>query len=518
MQSWRIGLSSCRQPPIVARPRGGGSDDETAQRRSDRAEVHGARALERPGSQVGQFFDLPSRARAPHRCGPQRRRSSRTSHSELGLAKQTTTRWKRSSRRTIERSSIDRHRARPTTCTPSSRSRCSRLESTSPARSRSPELSRTLAPCATPRSKAKGKTFVWFNYRRCPAIAFAWKLIREKRIGRSITCARTTCRAGAARTRRSCGASRRARRAPVRARRPQRAHHRPGALSDRGTRSRDPRRGHRRRSSRSASSRERRRRARARGRLRSCSSPRSRAALWPASRRRAWRRRTRTRTRSRSTARRARCKLGPREPQRAVVLRRHGRFRRRAGRTAGVASSCTSAAGIAPLRGRLGGRTGTFMGYEHTASRTMLADIMRVLGRRGARGSVAGLRGRLRDAAGAGGGPDLSQGALRRAAVGGQVELSAGRARLRSPRRRERAGSRGRGSCVPASGRSCGGSIRARDPRGSWLECGLEGGWIQGGNSAPNGRQDAHPTSNTAPVPSLSKASRTFCSTRDFAL
>ncbi len=30
---------------------------------------------------------------------------------------------------------------------------------------------------------AAGRTFVWFNYRRCPAIAFAWKLIREGRLG-----------------------------------------------------------------------------------------------------------------------------------------------------------------------------------------------------------------------------------------------------------------------------------------------------------------------------------------------
>jgi len=33
--------------------------------------------------------------------------------------------------------------------------------------------------------KAKGsKTFVWFNYRRAPAIAMAWQLMREKRIGK----------------------------------------------------------------------------------------------------------------------------------------------------------------------------------------------------------------------------------------------------------------------------------------------------------------------------------------------
>ncbi|MDP6540867.1 MAG: Gfo/Idh/MocA family oxidoreductase [Planctomycetota bacterium] len=31
---------------------------------------------------------------------------------------------------------------------------------------------------------SKARTFVWFNYRRCPAIGLAWQLMREKRIGR----------------------------------------------------------------------------------------------------------------------------------------------------------------------------------------------------------------------------------------------------------------------------------------------------------------------------------------------
>ncbi|MDP6541059.1 MAG: Gfo/Idh/MocA family oxidoreductase, partial [Planctomycetota bacterium] len=34
------------------------------------------------------------------------------------------------------------------------------------------------------RKAKRCKTFVWFNYRRCPAIATAYKLIRENRIGR----------------------------------------------------------------------------------------------------------------------------------------------------------------------------------------------------------------------------------------------------------------------------------------------------------------------------------------------
>jgi predicted dehydrogenase len=32
--------------------------------------------------------------------------------------------------------------------------------------------------------RSKARTFVWFNYRRCPAIGLAWQLMREKRIGR----------------------------------------------------------------------------------------------------------------------------------------------------------------------------------------------------------------------------------------------------------------------------------------------------------------------------------------------
>ncbi len=32
--------------------------------------------------------------------------------------------------------------------------------------------------------KPKLKTFVWFNYRRCPALALAWQLMRENRLGR----------------------------------------------------------------------------------------------------------------------------------------------------------------------------------------------------------------------------------------------------------------------------------------------------------------------------------------------
>jgi predicted dehydrogenase len=49
-------------------------------------------------------------------------------------------------------------------------------------------LASTLAEAREMRDAAKGagraKTFVWFNYRRAPAIATAWQLLRERRLGR----------------------------------------------------------------------------------------------------------------------------------------------------------------------------------------------------------------------------------------------------------------------------------------------------------------------------------------------
>lgn len=49
-------------------------------------------------------------------------------------------------------------------------------------------LANTLAEARKMRDAARKarrqKTFVWFNYRRCPAAAFAHRLVREKRIGR----------------------------------------------------------------------------------------------------------------------------------------------------------------------------------------------------------------------------------------------------------------------------------------------------------------------------------------------
>ena len=34
------------------------------------------------------------------------------------------------------------------------------------------------------RKHSRQKTFVWFNYRRCPALALAWQLMRERKLGR----------------------------------------------------------------------------------------------------------------------------------------------------------------------------------------------------------------------------------------------------------------------------------------------------------------------------------------------
>lgn len=48
-------------------------------------------------------------------------------------------------------------------------------------------LAGTLADARAMRdaaAKSKRRTFVWFNYRRCPAIGLAWQLLREKKLGR----------------------------------------------------------------------------------------------------------------------------------------------------------------------------------------------------------------------------------------------------------------------------------------------------------------------------------------------
>jgi len=76
---------------------------------------------------------------------------------------------------------------------------------------------RAMRDAAARAAKARGgpKTFVWYNYRRCPAVALAWQLAREGKLGR-IYHVRSTSRAGAAPTRRCSGASRRGTRVPAR--------------------------------------------------------------------------------------------------------------------------------------------------------------------------------------------------------------------------------------------------------------------------------------------------------------
>ena len=48
-------------------------------------------------------------------------------------------------------------------------------------------LAGTLADARAMRDaarKSRARTFVWFNYRRCPAVSLAWQLVREGRLGR----------------------------------------------------------------------------------------------------------------------------------------------------------------------------------------------------------------------------------------------------------------------------------------------------------------------------------------------
>jgi len=57
--------------------------------------------------------------------------------------------------------------------------------------------------------KAKVPTFVWYNYRRCPAVALAHQLVKEGKLGRIFHVRCVYCRTGAGRTRPWSGGSRR---------------------------------------------------------------------------------------------------------------------------------------------------------------------------------------------------------------------------------------------------------------------------------------------------------------------
>ena len=75
--------------------------------------------------------------------------------------------------------------ARRTTSTPSRRSPPSRPASTSPVRSRSPAHSPTPRRWSQAAEAAHpGQTFVWYNYRRVPAVALAHQLVQSGAIGR----------------------------------------------------------------------------------------------------------------------------------------------------------------------------------------------------------------------------------------------------------------------------------------------------------------------------------------------
>ena len=100
-------------------------------------------------------------------------------------------------------------------CTPSRRSRCSRRGSTWPARSRWPARWPMPAPCGTPPARPEQDV----RLVQLPALSR-----HRARLGadpgrcaraRSIMCGRTTSKAGAGRTRRCSGGSRRARPAPA---------------------------------------------------------------------------------------------------------------------------------------------------------------------------------------------------------------------------------------------------------------------------------------------------------------
>ena len=73
--------------------------------------------------------------------------------------------------------------SRRTTCTPRSPRPPSRPASTSPARSRSPARWPRPGRWSRPPRNARVKTFVWYNYRRCPAVALAHKLVKDGAIG-----------------------------------------------------------------------------------------------------------------------------------------------------------------------------------------------------------------------------------------------------------------------------------------------------------------------------------------------
>ena len=149
------------------------------QRRPDRLEVHGPRPLQRLGHRGPLLRRRPAAGDAP-RVRPQRRRARRVRR-PLGLGRRRRPTGALRRRRTTSSSSTSPRR---TTSTPSRRSPPSRPASTSPARSRWPARSPTPRRWRRPPPSASGSTFVWFNYRRVPAVALAHQLVAEGALGR----------------------------------------------------------------------------------------------------------------------------------------------------------------------------------------------------------------------------------------------------------------------------------------------------------------------------------------------
>ena len=145
-----------------------------------RLEVHGPRPFER----LAQRRQVLRRRPAARRCTPSSAAtppSCASSPQRWGWQHHTTD-WRAAV--TVRRRRARRHRHTRTTSTPSRRSPRSRPASTSPARSRSPARSPTPRRWPTAAAAAPGTTFVWFNYRRVPAVALAHRLVAAGALGR----------------------------------------------------------------------------------------------------------------------------------------------------------------------------------------------------------------------------------------------------------------------------------------------------------------------------------------------
>ena len=156
---------------------------------------------------VGKFFPTCRSCRSCTRSSGGTRRSSKEFKERWGWQNASTD-WKKAVDEPGR--SAWSTSARRTTCTRRCRSRRWKPASTSRARSRWPARSPTPGRCATPRRRPKGKTFVWYNYRRVPAVALAHQFAKDGQARAHLPRPRrTTSRTGAGRTCRCSGGSRR---------------------------------------------------------------------------------------------------------------------------------------------------------------------------------------------------------------------------------------------------------------------------------------------------------------------